>query len=314
MNHLSLFTGAGGGELGALLLGWDTIGYVEWDSYCQKVLAQRIKDGILNEAPIFSDIRAFNSEGYARSYQGLVDVISGGFPCQPFSVAGKQAGADDERNMWPPTIDCIRLVRPRYCLLENVPGLIATGYFSTVLGELAEAGYDARWKVISAAEVGAPHKRDRLWIMAVSNTERHEKGVQPRHTSEAGGQGLLAYSKSPDNTQQDGEVDSRGKDVKGWEPEVRVELGGCSENVAYSNPEGLEGWQEAIRQEEGRECYRGYAGETPGFDGRNIWWDVEPNVGRVANGVASRVDRLKALGNGQVPAVVRAAWEILSDA
>lgn len=99
MNELSLFTGAGGGLLGTHLLGWKAIGYVEFNEYCQRVIAQRIADGILPNAPIFGDIRTFISEGYAAAYTGLVDCLSGGFPCQPFSTAGRRLGADDERNM-----------------------------------------------------------------------------------------------------------------------------------------------------------------------------------------------------------------------
>jgi DNA (cytosine-5)-methyltransferase 1 len=175
VRELSLFSGAGGGLLGSLLLGWQPIGYVEFNDYCQRVIAQRIADGILPNAPIFGDIRSFVSEGYAAAYTGLVDVISGGFPCQPFSVAGKRAGADDARNMWPATIAAIRIIRPTFCFLENVPGLVSSGYFNTVIGDLTESGYDCRWRVLSAAEVGAPHKRDRLWIMGHSVSDgRHE--------------------------------------------------------------------------------------------------------------------------------------------
>lgn len=173
MNELSLFSGAGGGLLATKhLLGWNTIGYVEIDDYCQKVLIQRIKDGYLDPAPIFGDIKQFISEGYAEGYRGVVDVITAGFPCQPFSVAGKQAGADDPRNMWPATIEAIRIVRPRYCFLENVPGLLAAshGYFGTILQGLAEAGYHARWTVLGADDVGAPHRRKRLWVLAYANT------------------------------------------------------------------------------------------------------------------------------------------------
>lgn len=166
MNELSLFSGAGGGLLGSKLLGWRTVGYVEFEDYCQRVIAQRIEDGLLDEAPIFSDVLAFVSEGYAEGYQGLVDVVTAGFPCTPFSVAGKRAGADDPRNMWPATIAVIRQVRPRFAFLENVPGLISSGYFDTILGDLAEAGYDAEWCVLGADDVGAPHRRKRLWILA----------------------------------------------------------------------------------------------------------------------------------------------------
>lgn len=172
MRELSLFSGIGGGLLGTLLLGWHPVGYVEWDDYCQRVLRQRIDDGIFPNAPIFGDIQSFNRDGYAAAYQGLVDVVTGGFPCQPFSAAGKRTGKDDARNMWPATIETIRLVRPRYALLENVPGLLSSGYFGTILGDLAESGYDARWRILSAAEVGAPHLRDRVWIAANREGER----------------------------------------------------------------------------------------------------------------------------------------------
>ena len=180
MNELSLFSGAGGGLLGTKLLGWRNVGYVEWDSYCQRVLAQRIDDGYLDPAPIFTDVREFVKSGAAAEYRGFADVVTAGFPCQPFSVAGKRAGADDERNMWPATIDCIRAVRPRFAFLENVPGLLVSGYFGRILGDLAESGYDCRWRILSAAEMGAPHRRKRLWIVAYS--ERQRRNSRQVHT------------------------------------------------------------------------------------------------------------------------------------
>jgi len=179
MRELSLFTGAGGGLLGSKLLGWETIGYVEINEYCQQVIAQRIKDGHLPAAPIFTDVREFVESGSAREYRGFADVVTGGVPCQPFSVAGKRAGSGDERNLWPATLDAIRAVRPRYAFLENVPGLLSAQelgvgdgsvdsgrYFGTILRELADCGYDARWRVLSAADVGANHLRKRLWVVA----------------------------------------------------------------------------------------------------------------------------------------------------
>lgn len=184
MRELSLFSGAGGGLLGTHLLGWTPIGYVEYDDYCQRVIRQRIIDEVLPNAPIFGDVRTFISEGYAASYQGMADVITGGFPCQPFSVAGKQLGADDPRNMWPATVECIRIIRPRYAFLENVPGILSSGYFGTILGDLAESGYDARWRILSAAEVGAPHRRNRLWIVAYSASERYTQSHKHIRESE----------------------------------------------------------------------------------------------------------------------------------
>ena len=153
------------------LLGWTTIGYVEIDKYCQQVIAQRIKDEIFKEAPIFTDVREFIQSGAVDEYEGVTDVVTAGFPCQPFSGAGKGKGKDDSRNLWPETVEIIRRVRPRYAFLENVPGLLTHKYIGRIFGELAEAGYDARWCVLGADDVGAPHHRKRLWILAYSISE-----------------------------------------------------------------------------------------------------------------------------------------------
>lgn len=266
MNELALFAGAGGSILAGHLLGWRTVCAVEIDAYCRSVLMQRQDEGILDPFPIWDDVRTF--DGVA--WRGRVDVITAGFPCQPFSHAGKMRGADDGRNMWPETIRIIRDVRPRFCLLENVPGLLSgrkrrirwhtverslfgrirashhatislPPYFATVLGDLAACGYDARWRVLSAAELGAPHKRDRLWIVAHSDIPRLEVG-----------------------------------------PRV-----GCDDG---------EKLQAAERS----------GNEWPG-------WPTEPAMGRVADGVANRVDQLRALGNGWVPRVGAAAWLLLKE-
>lgn len=164
LREISMFTGAGGGVLAARLLGWETVQYVEWDSYCQEVLRARIKDGFFHEAPIHDDVSTFDG----TPFFGKVDVVSAGFPCQPFSVAGKQESDNDERNRWPDTIRVIREVRPKHAFLENVPGLLTGGhgYFGTVLRDLAESGYHATWSCLPAAAIGAPHRRDRLWILA----------------------------------------------------------------------------------------------------------------------------------------------------
>jgi DNA (cytosine-5)-methyltransferase 1 len=169
VRELSLFTGAGGGVLGTHhLLGFETCGYVEWNEYCQRVIAARIADGYLTSAPIFTDVREFVQSGAAEQYRGIANVVSAGFPCQPFSVAGKQAVADDERNMWPATRDVIRIVRPDHVLLENVTGLLATGYAGTVTADLAILGYVGRNGCISAGSTGADHKRERVWFVANS--------------------------------------------------------------------------------------------------------------------------------------------------
>jgi DNA (cytosine-5)-methyltransferase 1 len=309
VKELSLFSGAGGGVLGTNLLGWETIGYVEYNEYCQRIIGQRIKDGYLDEAPIFSDVNAFISEGYADAYKGMVGVVSAGFPCQPFSVAGKREAKDDPRNCWPQTIDIIRRVRPHYCLLENVGGLLSRKhrYFETILKDLAESGYDARWKVISAAEVGAPHKRDRLWVVAFNSNnlgmgweERTSQGIQSifeepegqesEHVCEGVPKTGDVANSNPGHSRQEEEVRSR-----------RYASKPGSQDVPDTGSERLEGWEPPIGEEEAYPT----AGST-------CWWDTEPGVGRVANGMAHRMDRLKALGNGQVPAVVETAFELLS--
>lgn len=314
MLELSLFSGVGGGLLGSHLLGWRPVGYVEIDDYCQRVLAARIRDGYLPDAPIFGDIRAFIRDGYAERYRGVADVVTAGFPCQPFSVAGKQQGADDDRNLWPETRDTLRIVRPQYCLLENVPGLLAGshGYFGTILGELAELGYDARWGVLGADDAGAPHRRKRLWVLAyadsnsaqgwhigkdASNGRRRKGPGEPRANSidsahVAGAEGITEREQAD----QVEPIAGRGAS--------RSELSGGGEYVPDPVRVGRDG-RPSVQQ----------AAEPPRWDAAQragAWWSAEPAVGRVAHGVAHRVDRLRALGNGQVPAVVRLAWMLLS--
>lgn len=164
LTELSLFSGIGGGCLASRALGIRTLGYVEWETYPQEVLKARIADGSLDAAPVFSDVRRFVSEGWASRYRGRVDLVTAGFPCQPFSVAGKQRGEADERNMWPATAAVLRDVRPSFAFLENVPGLLSNPYWKTIRGNLAALGYDATWGVLGAADVGAPHRRKRLWV------------------------------------------------------------------------------------------------------------------------------------------------------
>lgn len=238
--ELSLFSGYGGFSLGLRLALPDvrTVGYVEIDSYCQKIIQARIKDGVLDDAPIFGDICSFR--GY--EYTGLVSLISAGFPCQPHSVAGPRRGNADERNLWPETLRVIREVGPRWVLLENVPGILGNGYGGTVVGQLSEIGYDCVWDCISAAEAGAPHRRKRWWCLAYPNG-LHLRLQPGREWGPSGEEAVL----TPDV----------GKD------------GNMAESTSGN------------------------------------WWATEPGVCRVADGVAKRMDRLKALGNGIVPAVVR---------
>jgi len=313
MNELSLFTGAGGGVYSSTLLGRRVVGYVEWNDYCQRVIAQRIADGIFDSAPIFSDVRAFVREGYAERYRGMVDVVSGGFPCQPFSVAGSQLGVDDPRNMWPATRDVLDAVRPRFAFLENVPGLASNGYFGTILGDLSSLGYDAEWCVLGADDCGAPHIRKRLWIL----------GVLP----DAKSLGLIT-GRLPERTPAQESVSGVCCEVadvdRQWQPQPqgaeREERGRAvngGQEVAYADSARLE-------ERQGERCDDREERTSTERAGVSSWWDGDPADGnaeawgavagldRVAHGVANRRHRLEAIGNGQVSVVAATAFRLLA--
>ena len=297
MNELALFAGAGGGILGGHLLGWRTVCAVEWDAYAASVLVQRQNDGCLPPFPVWDAVQTFDG----RPWRGRVDVISGGFPCQDISVAGKGAGIDGERSgMWKHMARIINEVRPREgVFIENSPMLAVGRGLGTVLCDLAEMGYDAKWGVVGAHHVAAPHKRDRIWIV--------------------------------------GNSDSKGKPVESFHDEA-PEL---QEFVADSERTGLErqSRNEQRGSEPGRQ--RAEAGRSTGQEGlfgRNLasWWPTESDLGRelpdgmanrvdingtaaqgglsrVGKGIPHRVDRLKCIGNGQVPQCAALAWKILSE-
>lgn len=234
MNELALFAGAGGGILGGHLLGWRTVCAVEWEPYPASILAARQNDGLLPPFPIWDDVCTFDG----RPWRGLVDVVSGGFPCQDISTAGRGAGIDGERSgMWREMARIIGEVRPRFVFVENSPALTYRG-LGRVLGDLAEMGYDAEWGVLGAEDVGANHARDRIWILAKSKE----------------------YAANSDMPQLE-----RG----------RLPIG--------------------IQSQHSYAC-----------DSR--WWKNPPDIHRMDDGVAARVDRLKAIGNGQVPRVAAAAF------
>lgn len=348
MRELSLFSGAGGGILGSKILGWKTLGYVEWEGYCQKIIKQRIKDGIFDEAPIFGDIRTFVSEGYARRYRGMVDVVSGGFPCQPFSVAGKRKASDDERNMWPATLDVIKAVEPPIVFFENVPGLLSATvddesgrsihYFGTILRDLAESGYDLKWTVLGADDVGAPHHRKRLWILGVHADTKHNGHLTlPKFR----GDEAASDSRRKEESNRTGEskgVD-KSRNAQGIPGSINRGERGGSRNVADTTSKGRERHQrQGGKRGGGRSAGSGeilsntrssrQSGSWWAFDPsdpaeerdrqehrveHDSRWGVESHVGRVVNGLADKTNRLKAIGNGQVPLTMAAAYAILSN-
>lgn len=250
MNELALFAGAGGGILGGHLLGWRTVCAVERDAYCAAVLAQRQNDGALPPFPIWSDVRTFDG----RPWRGRVDVVSGGFPCQDISIAGRGDGLDGERSgLWLEQKRIVREVGPRYVFVENSPMLTARG-LDRVLGCLASMGFNARWGVLGADAVGAPQHRERIWILADAD-DAGRQGAE-RQGAERQGQPHQARQGRPAARRQPVRPDSRL-----WPPGPRE---------VDSIPVQLDG-------------------------------------------MAARMDRLRALGNGQVPAVAATAWRLLSD-
>lgn len=179
LNVLSLFAGIGGLELGLERAGMTTVGQVEIDPYCQRVLAQHWP-----EVPRHDNVLTTLDWWFTQD-RPHVDVVCGGFPCQPFSHAGKQLGVNDERWMWPAMAAAVRAVRPEYVLLENVSALVRdSGAFGTILGDLHALGFDAEWASLYASEFGAPNPRRRVYVLAYPAGER---GGAHDHVGPGGG-------------------------------------------------------------------------------------------------------------------------------
>lgn len=293
MNHLSLFSGIGGLDLAAEWAGFETVAFVERDPYCQRVLAKRWPG-----VPILDDVRAVSyatlnrraiggnghedgdadpAEGQpvrdepvgvgAIGGAGRIAVVSGGFPCQPHSVAGKRQASADDRDLWPEVARVLREIRPRWFVGENVRGLLHSEsgrFFGSILGDLADLGYRVGWGVWGASDVGALHQRERVFIVAYAD----DAGPQGRD-------GAILPERAGERTARACGASAANEPDEGW---------------ALHDP---------MRGRHG-----GEGGEVcPGWDGpfSASGWSSEPDVGRVAHGVPSRVDRLRALGNAAVP-------------
>ena len=281
MNHLDLFSGIGGFALGLQRTGgFKTIGFCDFDAKTHPVLKKNFPG-----VPIYDDVRTLKGADI-----GTVDIVTGGFPCQDLSVAGKGAGLKGERSgLWYEMHRIIKETRPKWVIAENVAVLRSRG-LDEVLGSLAEIGYDAEWHCIPASAVGAPHRRDRIWIVAYPNSSVATNGGQCQDSQ--------------------GEGNSRGTEQGGSGTDDRQ---GCfrgsgssaEDAMAYTSSEGWEGrlhrWANPKRKGQ-----LGYLGCCSTVDGQSTedWWASEPSVGRVAHGVPNRVDRLKQLGNALVPQIV----------
>ena len=281
MTFGSLFAGIGGFDLGLERAGMTCRWQVENDPYCQRVLAKHWPD-----VGQWDDVRTFPP---APTNEWPVDLICGGFPCQDVSDAGNKTGIGGSRSgLWFEFARIIGILRPRFVLVENVTGLLVRG-MDRVLGGLAACGYDAEWEVLAASDVGAPHIRERVFVVAYSQCDQLR--VESRGLGRAHWKGeAVAGDNGPHGYLADSAV-ARSRRLPVRPGESREEtIDPDGEGAFFSANEGIFG-----RHEEGR----------PRLE-RCEWWSAEPSVGRMANGVPKRVDRLRCLGNAVVPQV--AEW------
>jgi DNA (cytosine-5)-methyltransferase 1 len=287
MNVLDLFSGIGGFSLGLERAGMRTVAFCEIDPYCRAVLAKHWPS-----VPCYTDVRELTAAKLAAD--GIsADIICGGFPCQDISVAGKGAGLSGARSgLWREYARLIGELRPKFVVVENVAALLSRG-LAEVLGDLAAIGFDAEWHCIPASAVGATHRRDRIWIIAypgdggLGRIFQSQRELWSDHASNAGsnGKALLVANAASERC---GEARQHRERPAQRTPSGSEVLGGSdSEGLSRQRAEQIgANWQQIWR--------------LPSATG---WWTTEPDVGRVAHGIPSRVDRLKCLGNAVVPKI-----------
>jgi DNA (cytosine-5)-methyltransferase 1 len=350
MNHLDLFAGIGGFSLTARWMGWKTIAQVEWDEWCQKVLAKNFPDALR-----FGDIKQFNdgiesfftngkclgwTEGAGQNLQqqeqitkrqdignfckeirlrGRIDIITGGFPCQPFSHAGKRQGVADERYLWPEMLRTIRILKPSFVVGENVAGLVSMDGGKTldaILADLENEGYTVESFIIPACAVGAWHRRDRIWIVAhsVNSTDRADRGQGREKESIQGYRGEAGLSREFSGASSEILADTnngRFKEQrlnKSIQSDIEREAEGIeSEYSGGCNGRELKARTGQLKSELGR-MVNGIPLELDGY------WNREPDgIPRVATGVKNRVDRLKGLGNAIVPQIALQLFKAIAE-
>ena len=280
MKELSLFTGMGGGIYGSMILGWETVAYVEQDEYCQKVIAQRIQDGWFDNGEIYGDIAEFNRTA-AHKYAGQIDILTGGFPCQPFSVAGKREGTSDERWLWDEIKKTISIVRPARLFFENVRGLLSDSAIIDVCGIIEGLGYQLSAPLLlGSGDCGNIHERKRVWIYATDPAQQSSDASRLESTQ---------YSQQQESQSRNSAEQLHATNTNGGRtiPSSEQPVQGESYISRRSSIRGRE------------DLFDGSRSPFPYFRGMD---DELPN----------RRKRLKAIGNGQDPIVMATAYKILS--
>ena len=302
MKVLDLFSGIGGFSYGLDQVGFKTVAFCEMDQYCKLVLQKHWKG-----VKIYNDVKELKGQEVIKEH-GTIDLITGGFPCQPFSIAGSRKGTNDNRHLWPEMFRLIKELKPRWVIGENVRNIISIQngmVFENVCTDLEGEGYEVRAFNIPAAGIGAPHKRERIWIVANSRrTLRERSKFQGENANESKQENANQYQRSS-STSTDNVADTNTRLSNGSIEEVQS--GGQTfvtssqrTDVAYTYSQrqqeqcGPESIQEERNEPQRSSSQEGHTG-----------WEFEPDVGRVANGISGRVHRLKALGNSIVPQIAK---------
>lgn len=305
MRVLDLFSGIGGFSLAADWLGWETVAFCEREPFPRKVLAKHWPD-----VPIHDDVRKIEE---FEQYAGTVELICGGYPCQPFSVAGKQRGTEDDRHLWPAMFEIIKAVRPRWVVAENVAGHVRMG-LDSVLSDLESEKYTAQALIIPACAVNAKHRRDRVWIVGHADNEKHpisaEQGrrQKPLRQNDSDAQG--------GGQQRDNKQASRHESIGArlFSKPVRV-----YQSSAYADDKRREKHDVSEITTKQRCDNRHFCERS-----KNTWSGVEPGICRSLDGISPGVDRsikipnrnarIKALGNAIVPQVAYQIFKAIEQA
>ena len=280
LNVISFCSGYGGIERGLDLAGTNhrVLAYVEIEAYAIANLANKMESGELDAAPIYTNLKTFP----AHLFRDCIDLLTAGYPCQPFSASGNRKGEEDPRHLWPYIREHINAIRPTQCFFENVEGHISLG-LSSVLSDLEEDGYSTTWSIFSASECRAPHQRKRVYILANANSDSLRE--QSRWSKREDGQGQALTG-----------VDGQAQQL--------------ADTISSRSSSGLSRQERSDQEGDSRILDNGHRESSRGP--HRMHWPSEPNVGRVVDGCPDRVDRIRLLGNGVVPQTAAKAWEVLN--